>query len=109
MGSWLDDISSAVTNEWNDFKATGAPAIIAGAEQYAAQQLQGLAQGNTKQATKAAQEIMTRPSGPPSGLGASISDVFKNIAGSAGAKEYGPWVIGGIVGCLALGMFLRGK
>lgn len=94
----LDDIGSQVSSTFDDITSTGSPAIIAGIEQYGAQQLLGAAAQNQKAATQAAAAVLAKPGAPATGLLASIQGMFGSVGTSAALTQYGPEILMGVVG-----------
>jgi hypothetical protein len=94
--SLLDDVQTKVSQTWNDVSSTGGPAVIAGIENYAAQQLSQAAHENQTQAQSAVNQIVSQ-GGPSSGIMASINGVMGQIAQGAFFKEYGLYILGGAV------------
>jgi len=105
---FLQDMGSQVSQTWNDVTSTGAPAIIAGVENYAAQVLSQQAQQNSTQAQQAINQVVGQP-GPSQGIMASINKSFGDLGQNAALKQYGPLLIFGAIGFLAVGMFLKHK
>lgn len=100
--SLLDDLQKDVSTTWDNITSAGVPAVIAGAESYAATQLQTAAQQNQATSAKAVQQAVAS-GGPSSGLMASIEGVFGNIASGQVVKQYGAWIIiGGIVAIIVI-------
>ncbi|PWU11824.1 MAG: hypothetical protein C5B47_00240 [Verrucomicrobia bacterium] len=92
----LDDIGNQVSSAWNDVTTTGAPAVIAGIENYASKQLADQAVVNQKQAQKAVDQVIK--SGQPStGVMKSIQDMFTGIAQNQVIKDYGAYMIIGAI------------
>lgn len=67
----MDDIENDVGNAFNSLVSTAAPAVIAGAENYAASQLTSSANATTAQAQAAAAKAP-----PATGIMASIENAF---------------------------------
>lgn len=92
----MDDIESSLSSAFNSISSTGAPAVIAGVENYAAQQLTTAA--NTNQAASQAAVKAAIASGQPAtGVLASIENSFKGIAQGTFFQQYGLYVVAGIV------------
>lgn len=94
--SLIDDIEKKVSDTFHDVTSTGAPAVIAGIENYAADQLKGMAQKNQNASQAAVQQVLAQP-GPSSGIMASINNVMSEVAQGAFFKQYGGWIILGMV------------
>lgn len=104
--SFLDDLGSKVSQTWTDVTSTGVPAVIAGAENYAAQQLSQQAQQNQQAANAAAAQVVA--SSPPStGIMKSIQDAFASVGASTAVKQYGGLMLAGVAGLLIVGFVLR--
>jgi len=102
----FDDVVDKVSSAATDFANTGAPALIAGYESYAATQLSSAAQANQAQATAALQEVVNRP-GPSTGIAASVQSMFSSIGQNAVVKQYGVYILGGAAVLIFLGIYIR--
>jgi len=100
--SLIDDLEGKVNNAWDTISSTGAPAIIAGAENYAADQLKGAAVQNQAAAQAAVNKAVASGS-PATGIMKSIQDVFGNVATGAAFKEYGLYIVVGLIVILVVG------
>lgn len=98
----LGDLESQVNSAWNGISSAGAPAIIAGVENYAADQLKGQAAQNTA-ASQAAVTAAVKSGGQATGIMKSIQDSFGSIAQGTVFKQYGLYIIGGVVVLLLVG------
>lgn len=108
MPSLSDLFSGAVDSlqgTVSDVVKTGAPAVIAGIEQYGAQQLQGLANGNIATAQANANAIAANPS--TSAFGQSLSSVISSIGQNTFFKNYGTECLVGIAVVLLIGYSLK--
>lgn len=94
--SIIDDLQNSVDSAWKDITTTGVPAVIAGAENYAADQLKGQAQQNQAQA-QAAVQAAVQSQGAATGIGASINQVMSQIAQGTVFKQYGLYIIAGVL------------
>lgn len=102
--SLLDDLGSSVSTAWDDVTTAGVPAVIAGAEAYAAQQLTQASTSSAAQATAAAKQIVANTP-PATGIMASINNIFSGIGLNLAGNAYGlPIVLG--VGAIALYMLV---
>ncbi len=98
----FDNLSSEVSSAWNNVTSTGAPAVIAGVEQYGASILTQQATQSTAQAQAALAQVASQP-GSSSGIMQSIESSFKNIVTTQGLKTYGPYIIIGLIAVLYIG------
>ena len=98
----LDDVQAQVSTTWDNVTSAGAPAIIAGAENYAAQQLTQAATQST-QASQAAVNQIIATGGPSSGLMASIQGTLSGIAQGTFFKSYGLYIVIGGIALLVVG------
>lgn len=92
----MDDIENSVSSAWNSISSAGAPAVIAGVESYAADQLKGAAATN-QAASQAAVQAAVANGGASTGVMASIQSMFSNIAQGTVFNQYGLYIIGGLV------------
>lgn len=97
-----DDISNAISATWNQVTSTGVPAVLAAGEAYGAAQLNGMAQSNVVAATSATKAAMSGPSAAPGSFQASLSNVFSQIAGNAVLKQYGAYIVIGVVAFIVI-------
>jgi len=89
----MDSLENDVSNAFSSLVSTAAPAAIAGAENYAAEQLQKSANAATQQATVAAAKAP-----PATGIMASIENAFGNVAiGSWVEQNKTAIIIGSVV------------
>lgn len=102
MSDILGDLESQVDSAWNGISSAGAPAVIAGIENYAADQLKGQAATN-QAASQAAVTAAVKSGGQATGIMKSINDAFGNIAQGTVFKQYGLYIIGGAVVLLIVG------
>lgn len=109
MSSKVGDIFSGAYNSLqgsvSDIVSTGAPAVLASIEQYGAQQLAGMAQGNITQAQNAANAIAASPSS--SAFGATLSNITGSIAQNTFFKTYGTQCLIGLAVVLVIGYSLK--
>lgn len=96
MGDEVDSLENSVSSAWNSISSTGAPAVIAGVENYASQQLAQQATANQAQAQAAVQTAIKNGQ-PATGVMASIEGMFTNIAQGAVFKQYGLYIVGGAI------------
>lgn len=87
----MDDIENDVSNAFSSLVSTAAPAVIAGAENYAAQQLTQSANATTAQAVAAA---AAKP--PATGIMASIESAFATNQVGALVKNNWEYILGGV-------------
>ncbi len=99
---FLDDLESGVNNAWNSISSTGAPAVIAGAEQYAAQLLQKESVKNQAAAQAAVNKAVASGS-QATGVLKNIQDMFGTLGQGAVFKQYGLLIVGGLVVVLIIG------
>lgn len=97
MSGILDDLEASVSQTWNDVTSAGTPAVIAGVEAYAAQQLSQEAASNQAASTAAVNQVIAQK-GPSSGIMASISQTLGQVAQGAVFKQYGLWIVVGVLG-----------
>ncbi len=88
----FDNIGQDVSDGFNSIVATGAPAIIAGAEDYAAQQLQ-----QSSAQTKAAATVAAAKAPPAKGIFASIESAFGQTQVGAFIQNNYVYIIGGMI------------
>ncbi len=100
--SFLDDIEKGVEDAWSTVSTTGAPAVIAGAENYAAELLKKQATSNQAAAQAAVQKAVQAP-GSNNGLLKSINGVMSQIAQGTVFKQYGLFIIAGVVVVMIVG------
>jgi len=100
--SIVDDLENQVSSGWNSISSAGAPAVIAGAENLAIQTLQQDAAKNQAASQQAVNKAV-QSGGPSSGLMASIQNVFGQVAQGAVFKQYGLYIIGGVIVLLIVG------
>lgn len=99
----IDQIEDDVSNSFSSLVSTAAPAVIAGAENYAAQQLSQSAQATQAQATARAAAAP-----PATGIFASIENSFTQTAAGAWLTNNWKPVVGGVA-ALALVFFIARK
>lgn len=100
--SFVDDLGSSVDSAWNSISSAGAPAVIAGVENYAADQLKTQANTNAA-ASQAAVTAAVKAGGQSTGIMKSIQDAFGSVAQGTVFKQYGLLIIGGGVLLLIIG------
>ena len=99
--SFFDDLKSQVTNTWSDVTSVGVPAVIAGVENYASQQLASQAKQNQVQAQAAVSEVAAKP-GTSSGVMLSIQNTFKDVAANEVVKNYGIYIVAGLIALIII-------
>lgn len=105
----LGDASKAVEDAWGAVTTTGVPAVLAGVEEYGADLLRGLAQDHRQEATANAQVLMQGTGANAGGVMGAIQDAFQGIGQSAALKNYGPYIIAGIVVVGVSAVFVFGR
>lgn len=96
MGNFLDDLENQVSQTWNDVTSAGVPAVIAGVESYASQQLQQEATKNQASSQAAVQQVVSRPN-TSTGVMASIQQTLGQVAQGAAFKQYGLYIVLGVL------------
>jgi len=92
----LSSLENEVSSSWNSISSAGAPAVIAGVENYAASQLTQDASQEQSQ-SQAAVQAAVKAGGTPSPLMQSIQNVFGQIAQGTVFKQYGLYIVGGAI------------
>ena len=98
----FDQLENDVGNAWNTISSAGAPAVIAGAENYAASMLTQNAKENQAK-SQAAVNAAVANGQPATGILKSIEDSFGSIAQGAVFKQYGLYIVIGLVVVLVVG------
>ena len=101
-GGILGSLESDVGSAWNSISSAGAPAVIAGVENYAASQLTAQAQTN-QAASQAAVNKAVASGGQASGIMQSIQSMFGSIAQGTVFKQYGLYIVVGVAVVLIVG------
>lgn len=102
----LDDLGAQVSSTWSDVTSSGVPAIIAGVENYASQQLSQNARQQAQQSQIAMQQVVSQP-GPSNGVMASISKAFSDIGQNAAFKQYGPLILLSAAAFVVIGLAIK--
>lgn len=102
------DAQTYVETAITDVKSTVVPAVIGGAEQWGATQLQQMSSVNQQAASAGVTQIMNAP-GATSGIISSIENAVKNIATSTAYQNYGGYIVIGVIGLIFVGHFLGRK
>lgn len=92
----MDDLENSLSSAFNSISSAGAPAVIAGVENYAAQTLQQQANTNSA-AAQAAVNQAVKNGGASTGVMASIQASFKNIAQGTFFQQYGLAIVAGLI------------
>lgn len=100
--SLVDDLQEKISNTWNDVTTTGIPAVIAGAEKYASDQLAAQAAQSQAQAQSALNQVVAS-SAPAQGVMGSIQNVLTDIGQGTFIKQYGIYIIIGAVALVIVG------
>ncbi len=104
FGKIFGDAQDAISDAWGHVTETGVPAVLAGIEQYGANQLSQMAQSHSQQAAAATQKVLQGPPPDPNSLLGSISNSFGQVFQTASVKQYAPWILvgGGVIALLIL-------
>lgn len=105
FGQMFAGAEKSVSDTWGTITSTGVPAVLAGIEQYGANQLNSMAKDDASQAQTAAQNMMQNGQPAPGVLGA-IQNMFKSTFTGAAAKQYGTWAIIGVAALVGVGYLL---
>lgn len=100
--SLIDDIEAQATSAVDSFTTTGAPALAAAAESYAATQLAGQATVNQQAATNALNAAVAS-SPAATGIMASFETTLQNIGTGVFFKQYGLYIVIGVAAVLLIG------
>jgi hypothetical protein len=92
----MDSLENDLDSAYNSISSAGTPAVIAGVENYASQQLAQQASANQTQA-QAAVAAATKNGGASTGVMASIQSMFGSIAQGTVFNQYGLYIIGGLI------------
>lgn len=106
ISNLFDSAVDKVKTQVSQVVATGAPAVLAGIEQYGAQQLAQLSADTKQVATNAANQIASQP-GSNNPIVQSIESVFSDVGQSAIFKQYGAIIVLTIGGIFILGRILK--
>lgn len=97
-----DSVMGAVT----DFANTGAPVLIAAAEQYGAQTLQGMANSNVSLAQSNVDKLIANKT-PPSAFGNVLNNIVGSVTQGTFAKNYGTETLMIVAALLVVGYCLK--
>ena len=104
LNALFNNAKEAASQGMNDVLKIGGNAALGYLEDQAVQVIKADQAQHTEQAQAAITDVLNRPS-TPNGIGAYFSGLVQNPA----LKQYGPYVIVGIVAVVGLTLFLRSK
>lgn len=99
------DAQKAVSNTVGTLEKTGVPAVLAGLEQYGADQLTSMAKANDAVAQQGVTDLLNSPSAN-SGIVTALKNAFSGVATSTVMKNYGGYIVMGIGGLLLVGLVI---
>lgn len=105
IGQLFGQAQQAISQGANDLVNTGGQALVGFAESQAVQLIEGDEKTHEAAAQQATAAIMQRPGGAPS----AISSYMQNLLQSPVLKQYGPYMVAGVVavGVIAVVVFGR--
>jgi len=114
MGISLGDLFGEgiknVKNTLGQVASTGASTALAGIEQYAADQMQDMANQTKDTAQQKTQDLMkSDPGKDATGILKYIQDGFKNTLSSVGLQNYGGTILLGAGALIVVGVFLSSR
>jgi hypothetical protein len=104
LNSIFQQAKQAADQGMNDLLQTGGNAAIGYLEQQAVNVISADQAQHVEQSQQAITTVLNRPS-KPDGFGAYLTNLMQQPA----LKNYGPYLIAGVVAIVALTLFVRGK